>query len=304
MRKELLLQTMPPGPVESLRELYAIAFDLAQKAAERYGVLAARTGETFQPISAVFAPLAARERDRAIQLSAACVANCGRRPDIVDLRWPPLDLVPTSEMSDIWNSGLATPYAAWALAARQRQRAFVFWTYVIALADDPLVRSTGEALAHEALNDCNSLRRERRLAWRAARNAGAESPMHTPGKLEPASAALLESLLLKDMMVLSQRLDPVRRGLLLSMDATPLPATFSASTEQDGADASDLDIEQLRSRTLRRAAPATATATRCGAAAKAGGATSAGSTKEVSAEPAEMLAILVQGRDTSGLRGA
>jgi hypothetical protein len=253
MRKDLLLETMPPGPVESLRELYAIAFDLAQQAAERYGVLAARTGETFRPISAVFAPLAARQRDRAIQLSAACVANCGRPPDIADLRWPPVDLVPTSEISDIWNSGLATPYAAWALAARQRQRAFVFWTYVIALADDPLVRSTGEALAHEALSDCTAVRRERRLAWRVARNAGPEGTMPTPGKPEPGSAALLESLLLKDMIELSQRLGPAQRRFLLSVDATPLPATFSASTDQDGTDAGDLDIEQLRIRTLRRA---------------------------------------------------
>ena len=70
---------------------------------------------------------------------------------------------------------------------------------------------------------------------------------------EPASAALLESLLLKDMMAWSQRLDPIRRGLLLTVDATPLPSTFSASTDQNGTDTGDLDIEQLRHRALRRA---------------------------------------------------
>lgn len=155
-------------------------------------------------------------------------------------------------MSDIGDSGLATPYAAWALATRQRQRAFVFWTYVIALADDPRVRSTGEALAREALSDCNLLRRERRLSWRAERNAGLEDSMPNHGQREPASAALLESLLLKDMMAWSQRLDPIRRELLLTVDATPLPPTFGASTDRDGTDAGDLDIEPLRQRALRR----------------------------------------------------
>jgi hypothetical protein len=253
MPKELLLQTMPPAAVRSLGELHAIAFELAQQAAARYGVMAARTGESFRPVSAVFAPLAARERDRAIKISAACVAACGRPPDISDLRWPPMDLVPTSEISEIGDSGLATPYAAWALAARQRQRAFVFWTYVIALADDPLVRSTGEAFAREALSDCNLLRRERRLAWRAERNAGSQDEMANRRQREPASAALLESLLLRDMMVWSQRLDSTQRGLLLTVDATPLTPTFSASTDRDGTDAGDLDIDQLRHRALRRA---------------------------------------------------
>jgi len=253
MRKETLLQTMPPAPVQSLGELYAIAFDLAQQAAERYGVLATRRDESFGPVSAVFARLAARERDRAVDLSAACVEACGRPPDIADLRWPPIDLVPASEISDIGDSGLATPYAAWALAARQRQRAFVFWTYIIALAENSPVRSTGEALAREALSDCNLLRRERRLAWRAERKAGPENAMTDHGQRESASAALLESLLLKDMMAWSERLDPIQRGLLLTVDATPLPPAFSAPTDEDGTDARTLDIDQLRHRALRRA---------------------------------------------------
>ena len=66
-------------------------------------------------------------------------------------------------------------------------------------------------------------------------------------------AQRLESLLLKDMMAWSQRLDPIRRELLLTVDATPLPPTFGASTDRDGTDAGDLDIKPLRQRALRRA---------------------------------------------------
>jgi hypothetical protein len=103
---------------------------------------------------------------------------------------------------------LSTPYNAWALAARYRQRAFVFWTYVSALAEDPLVRVNAEDLARKVLSDGNLLRRERRLAWRAERRIGAEGATAHDGIDESASAALLESLLLKDMMTWSQGLPP------------------------------------------------------------------------------------------------
>ncbi len=175
MRKEPLLTAVPPAPVQSLSELYAIAFDLAQRAAQRYGALAERIDENAWPVRGVFEVLAKRERDRCDSVSAACLAACGKRPDASDLRWAPIDLVPAAEIADIRDSSLSTPYTAWALAARHRQRAFVFWTYVIALAEDPLVRQAAENLAREALSDGNLLRRERRLAWRAERKIESET---------------------------------------------------------------------------------------------------------------------------------
>ena len=175
MRREPLLTAVPPAPVRSLIELYAIAFDQAQKAARQYGALAEQTGELLPPLRAVFEALATRERNRCDSLSAACLAACGRLPDASDLRWAPIDLVPAAEIAEIGNSSLSTPYTAWAIAARHRQRAFVFWTYIIALAEDPLIRQTAEKLAHEALSDGNQLRRERRLTWHAGRKIGAEN---------------------------------------------------------------------------------------------------------------------------------
>ena len=82
MRQEPLLTAAPPVPVASLSELYAIAFDQAQKAAQRYGALAAQRDERPLPVRAVFDMLAARERERCESLSAACVAACGKRPDL------------------------------------------------------------------------------------------------------------------------------------------------------------------------------------------------------------------------------
>ena len=174
MRKEPLLTAVPPAPVRSLSELYAIALDQSQRATHRYGAIATQMDERLSPVRSVFEALATREQNRSGSLSAACLAACGKRPDASDLRWAPIDLVPAAEIADIKDSSLSTPYTAWVLAARHRQRAFVFWTYVIALAEDPLVRLTAEALAHEALSDGSLLRRERRLAWRAERKIAAD----------------------------------------------------------------------------------------------------------------------------------
>ena len=201
----------------------------------------------------VFEVLAKRERDRCDSLSAACVAACGKRPDASDLRSTPIDLVPAAEIADIGDSSLSTPYTAWALAARHRQRAFVFWTYVIALAEDPLVRRAAEDLAREALSDGNLLRHERRLAWRAERKIGAENVTTDDGMDESGSAALLESLLFKDMMAWSQGLDAAQREQLFALGPAPLPPPSLTLTGRDGTDAGYAEIEQVKRRALRRA---------------------------------------------------
>ena len=254
MRSEPLLTAVPPAAVRSLSELYAIAFDLAQRAAQRYGALAERIDETFLPVRCVFEVLMRRERDRADSLSAACLAACGKRPEIADLRWTPIDLVPAAEIADIGDSRLSTPYTAWALAVRHRQRAFVFWTYVIALAEDPSVRGTAEQLAREALSDGTLLRRERRLAWRAERKTGPEDAAKTDeGIDQSASAALLESLLFKDLMAWSQGLDPVQRQQLLTLEPAPLPPPFLTPGDRNDPDTKPEGIEQVKRRALRRA---------------------------------------------------
>jgi hypothetical protein len=251
MRKEPLLTAVPPAPVASLSELYAIAFDQAQKATQRYGALATQPDERLLPVRAVFAVLSARERERCDGLSAACLAACGKRPDGSDLRWAPIDLVAATEIAEIGNSSLATPYTAWALAARDRQRAFVFWTYVIALAENPQVRLTAENLAREALSDGNRWRRERRLAWRTERKT--RETADSTADDESASAALLESLLLRDIVAWSQGLTPAQRDQLLAMDPSRLPPHFLTPSDQAGIEPASGDFETIKRRALRRA---------------------------------------------------
>lgn len=242
MRREPLLTAMPRAPVQNLSELYAIALDLAGRAMRHYGALAARGDKDFWPVRCVFEVLAVREQDRIGDLETDCRAACGRLPAPADLHWTPVDLVPAQEMADIGDSGLSTPYTAWALAVRHRQRAFVFWTYVVALAADPAVRRTAEAFAREALHDGNLLRRERRLAWRSERGA-----MRTESD-EQISAALLESLLRRDIVAWSHGLAPDERARLLAL------ALVAESPEDDAApEGANTDLDAIKRRALRRA---------------------------------------------------
>ena len=251
MRKEPLLTAVPPVPVASLSELYAIAFDQAQKATQRYGALATQTDERLLPVrSRIRGTRGARARRAATACprpalppaaSAPTRPICAGHRSISSLR-------PKSPISA--NSSLATPYTAWALAARHRQRAFVFWTYVIALAEDPLVRLTAEDLAREALSDGNLWRRERRLAWRAERNVGGRGDVRRP--TSPPSAALLESLLRRDIIAWSQGLTPAQRDQLLAMDPSRLPPHFPDAT---GRGRHRARVRRDRSDQAPRAAP-------------------------------------------------
>jgi hypothetical protein len=237
------LSSEPPAPVRDLGELFAVAFDLAQTNQRNYRAAAASLDDDSPSARRVFDALATRERDRADHLVTLCTTTCGRPPHSADLRWKPAELVPAAELAEITGSHLATAYDAWALAVRHRQRAFVFWTYVIAVSEPPAVKAAAETMAHEALVDGDLLRRERRMAWRAERHA-AEGEA---ASREPASAALLESLLFKDVMAWSQLATPAERAQLSRAVALPPhgpqpPAAFDAA-----------GIADLKRRALSRA---------------------------------------------------
>ena len=73
MRKEPLLTAVPPAPVQSLSELYAIAFDWRK--APR-SAMAPSQNKRPKPLAdgRRIEVLATRERERADSLSAACLA--------------------------------------------------------------------------------------------------------------------------------------------------------------------------------------------------------------------------------------
>src|SRR5262245_21058198 len=248
MRSEPLLATEPPAPVRSIGELYAIAITQTERAAQRYGKLAAAGDEAFEPVRCVFEVLSQREQERAEAIEKVCIAAIGRAPAQADLRWMPMDLVPAEELSDLKNSLLSTAYGAWALAVRHRERAFVFWTYIAARAQSGIVRTAAESMAREALRDGNLLRRERRLAWRTERREALAGD--APAATELSTAALLESLLLRDIFRWSRDAPAPQRKHLLSLigdgSQAPIPPTNDTLPHAEG-------LEEIKRRALRHA---------------------------------------------------
>jgi hypothetical protein len=246
VRSEPVLTVAPPASVGSMAELYAIALIQAETAATRYEHLAQSDDQSFGPVQCVFEVLTQTERERVRSITLGSLSARNKRPDAADLRWAPIDLMPSEELSDLGNSSLATAYDAWALAVRHRERAFVFWTYVAALATDRAVQAAAEDFARAALADGNLLRRERRLAWRTLRQTQGKSGEPV---VEPASAALLESLLLKDITLWSEHLTPRERDLLSMLGPSPLPP----ASEPHEAIVASGTLDQIKRRALRRA---------------------------------------------------
>ena len=250
MRTESLLTNDPPAAVENMAELYAIAFEQAHTAARRYGQLATTSDELLKPVRAIFERMEQSALHRAQAISLACVAVINKQPDPADLKWAPNDLVPADELAEIAHSSLVTPYRTWALAVRHCQRGFVFWTYVAALAKDGPVRAAAENLARDALHDANGLRRERRLAWRSERHLSAEEKP-SDGTSDIPLAALLESLLFKDILMWSQGLPIVERHHLLALTGHKSTEPPSAAVHEDVA--TTAVTTEARRRAIRRA---------------------------------------------------
>jgi hypothetical protein len=251
MRRESLLTIEPLARVETTAELYDIAYEQAETAARRYGALTAiATGDLQEPVRSVFRKLEQAALHRARKISVACVASLDKKPDGTHLKWPPTDLVPADELSEVANSSLTTPYLVWALAVRHLKRGFMFWTYVAALADDDGVRAAAENIARDALHDANELRRERRLAWRSERHLSAndKSP---DGTSDIPLAALLESLLFKDILVWSEGLSADERRHLLALTGNDPTELHSNAVQMDPATITA--TADARRRAVRRA---------------------------------------------------
>jgi len=101
------------------------------------------------------------------------------RTDIGPVKWEDPQ-VPTDYDSDAVDPAHSTPYRALAFAVHNEERAFHFYTYVAATADDETVREYAETLAREELGHAALLRAMRRRAWRAEREAGHEEPDVAP----------------------------------------------------------------------------------------------------------------------------
>lgn len=200
----------PIYPVEeigSIDELMAIAVGMEHEAALRYDQLAqAMAGRGEPELAGLFGSLAELEREHE--------AGLGRWADR-EGRATPLPAAFSWRMPETFGdeaegarAHTLTPYRALGIAVQNEERAFTFYTYLAAMAEDPEIRLRAEALAREELNHVHQLRVLRRRAFhmdhtipRTLRRARDESELaglahgleRSSAEMDDAVAAILEA---------------------------------------------------------------------------------------------------------------
>jgi rubrerythrin len=201
LTRALLLKNEPAGTLQSLDELFALANAMEKEAADRYSELAEEMrAQDRDDLAAVFAQLAAAEREHVDSVTRWSLSRRGKAPDPALVRWDAPETFDAEAMAEIKASRLTTPYRALAMAVRNEERAFAFWSYVAAYTADPEISNAAEAMAREELAHVATLRKERRSAYHRehrerAAEGGADAPAHVDaGALESRLALLLRDI--------------------------------------------------------------------------------------------------------------
>lgn len=189
-----LLKTEPSIPLKSLEELFALAQAMEHEAAERYAEIAGRMRQEGNPaLAAVFEGLSADEKGHLDQVVHWSEQVKGKAPDPSLIRWKLPETFDDEGAATI-DPQLLNAYRALAMAVRNEERAFAFWSYVAAQAQDAQIQQAAEAMAREELGHVATLRRERRRAFHAARADAHGDADPDEASLERRLADLLEPL--------------------------------------------------------------------------------------------------------------
>lgn len=188
-----LLKSEPFAAVTSMDELLAIASVMEQEAIAAYSKLAEMMRREGRPdLVAVFERLVGEESQHLGNVERWSEKLSGRKPDLANLRWEPVDTFDDEGAISIAPE-LMTAYRAFAMASRNEERAFLFWTYVAAQTEEDALREAAEQMAREELGHLTTLRRERRLAFHAGLDAARSAPAADLPALEMRLADHLEA---------------------------------------------------------------------------------------------------------------
>lgn len=202
-----LLRAEPAGTLHSLDELFALADEMEREAATKYAELAVEMQRQDRPdLVAVFTDLAAAEREHVDSVRRWSQSRRGKAPDPALVRWDAPETFDSDAAAEIKSSKLLTPYRALATAVRNEERAFAFWSYLAAFADDPEIKSAAVAMAGEELGHVAILRKARRQAYQHEPDAA--HPGKTP--VERIDAGVLERRLAGRLEQLEGLLDPLQ----------------------------------------------------------------------------------------------
>lgn len=174
--RQSLLERDPGIHSVSMHTLVGIAGAIEHESVRRYAMLAQmmeRRGEAAS--AAAFRVMLEEERGHVEAVERWAAGQGEPVPPPEQFQWQlPADL--SSSWDDIAGSALLTPYRAFAIAVENEQRAFSFYTYLSAHADDARVMAEAEKLATEELRHAALMRRWRRQAYHRSRRAAPAKP--------------------------------------------------------------------------------------------------------------------------------
>lgn len=159
--------------IRSVDDLLFVAEAMQREAANLYRELAAHLRKHDDAgVVAEFEALAERQGRRVGEVAARSRSAPGGPAGAMsrDRRLPP------AFDEDEARGAAASPYQALAFAVRNAERAFAFYTYVAAAADNQAVRALAEDLARDELDRASRLRRLRRRAFHHDRPVRVEIP--------------------------------------------------------------------------------------------------------------------------------
>ena len=159
------LSILPPA-VASAAELMSMAEAMEKEAARRYRVLATRMKlRNEDRLAKLFTFLAEIEDKHARKVERDAEQVLNRPISPMPVGWETPETFSEEEAA----SHLLTPHRALALAVRNEDRAFAFYSYIAADAPDELTRMLAEDLAKEELEHARLLRQERRVVFQRDR---------------------------------------------------------------------------------------------------------------------------------------
>lgn len=193
-----LLRDDPGIDVVSMTVLVEIARAIEDEAVRRYALLAELMDRRGEPATAAaFRVMLEEERSHvaAVDRWAASVGESGAAA--TDYEWRlPTDL--SSSWDDIAGSALLTPYRAFAVAVENEERAFSFYAYLAARAENEEIRAEAEKLGSEELRHAGLLRRWRRRAYHRERRTV------QPARPLPDSVDMLRDFLAQQEAAIAQ----------------------------------------------------------------------------------------------------
>jgi len=159
-----LLPAMPEISIGSIDEILSLALALEQQAAARYALFGRCMRQVgHRDLAELFEGLATEEQHHIEHVEDLSEKLLSHPPSADILKW----IIPeTFGVEELASPSDLTAYEILAIAVRSEERAFSFWSYVAAAAQNDAVRSEAEAMARQELVHASRLRHERRRAYR------------------------------------------------------------------------------------------------------------------------------------------